>query len=347
MFPLVEPVSRRRYTVLKVQTKSGIVGYGETVVVHPEDLELAKQLVLGRAATAYEVLRQGLAAFPSLQAAVNMALLDILGQFSRAPIYQFLGGPTRNKARVLMPLSGDSDGALVASLRGAQATGIRAFVVPTPASTAPNHGQSFVSVVRERLEALRTAGGEEVDFVLDAAGTLSPGDAASLAAALERFHLLWFDEPCRLTSLTALRKIASETVTPLGLGRHIYRSGDFQDLLREDAIDVLRPDLAMNGLTQIRKMAALAESYYVAVAPFHAGGPIGTAAALHLAASLPNFFIQQIPIPVAEADRKMRSDLVSGWEERAQEGFAPLPAGSGLGVTINEPALEKYRLADA
>ena len=98
----------------------------------------------------------------------------------------------------------------------------------------------------------------------------------------------------------------------------------FQDLLREGVVDILRPDLHTQGITRIRQIAALAETYYVAVAPNHDGGPVATAAALHLAASLPNFFIQHIPWPADERDRRMRSELVSqpietvrGWFRRA------------------------------
>jgi len=132
-------------------------------------------------------------------------------------------------------------------------------------------------------------------------------------------------------------------VTALGFGRHLHDSGAFQDLLREEVIDVLRPSLALNGISQIRKMAALAEAYYVAVAPHHNGGPVATAAALHLAASLPNFFIQQIPLPAAEADRRMRAELAGVSVERVTDGFAALPTGAGLGITVNEDALEKYK----
>jgi galactonate dehydratase len=193
------------------------------------------------------------------------------------------------------------------------------------------------------MEALRKAGGEGADFVLDGSGRLSPGDASSIAAELERFHLLWLDEPCRLANLGAVRKVTDESVTPLGFGRHIHHAGDFQDLLREEVVDVLRPPLALNGISQIRRMAALAETYYVAVAPHHDGGPVGTAAALHLAASLPNFFIQQIPLPEAEQDRRMRAEIVTASPEKVQDGFAPLPTGPGLGITVNEEALSKYK----
>jgi galactonate dehydratase len=193
------------------------------------------------------------------------------------------------------------------------------------------------------LNLLRSAGGEEAVFIFNGVGSLSPGDASSLAHELERFHLLWFDEPCRLSNLSVARKIASETVTALGFGHDLHDAAAFQDLLREELVDVLRPSLALNGISQIRKMAALAEAYYVAVAPHHNGGPIATAAALHLAASLPNFFIQQIPVSVADEDRRMRVELTGVSVERVTDGFAALPTGVGLGITVNEDALEKYK----
>src|SRR6185503_10448480 len=128
------------------------------------------------------------------------ALLDITGKYSKAPLYQALGGPTRNKARALAPLTGSTDSELTAQMKRARDGGHRAFLVPAPVSAASNQGQAFVQATRARLESLRAEGGPDVDFVLDGGGRLSPGDSASLAAALERFHLLWFDEPCRTSN---------------------------------------------------------------------------------------------------------------------------------------------------
>ena len=343
IFPLREPVSRRAYTVVRVDTAGGVGGYGETRAVTPAELEQARAAVRGKAATSFEVLRQRLAAAPGMQAAVNMALLDIVGQATKAPAYQVLGGPTRFKVRAMAPLEGEDDAALVRALGRAKAAGHRAFSVPVAAPAAPNQGQAFVAANRRRLDALRAAAGEDSDFVLDCAGALTPGDAASLSAAFERFHLLWLEEPCSLVNLGAVRKIASERVTPLGFGRSIHHGGGFQDLVREDAIDVFRPDLALNGITQIRRFAALGEANYIAVAPYHAGGPVATAAALHLAAALPNFFIQQIPLPEAEEDRRMRAALAGRSLEAITEGYAALSTGPGLGITVDRAALERYQ----
>ncbi len=342
-YALREPVSRRSYTIVKIQTESGLAGFGECAAVSAQALEQAKKVVIGMPATAFESARRQLAPVPGIEAAVNMALLDVIGQFAKAPVHHILGGPTRNKARAITALEGDSDEDLISSLKRAQQAGYRAFLVPLPPVAAPNQGQAFVHKTRKRMESLRTAGGETLDFALAGAESLSPGDTASLCSALERFHLLWFDEPCRISNLSGLVKISSESVTPLGFGRRISQGGQFQDLLRQEAVDVLRPDLSFNGISGIRKIAALAETYYVALAPHHDGGPIATAAALHLAASIPNFFIQQIPFPKAEEDRRMRAALISRPVEEVKDGFVELPSGPGLGISVNEDALQKYR----
>ena len=343
-FVVREPVSRRSYTVVRLRTFSGLTGYGECSGDLSGEILRARP-VIEAPATSYEVLAARLADMGGLGGAINMALLDIVGKAAKAPVYQVLGGPTRFKARALVPLAGESDAALIDSMKRAASAGYRAFMVPAPPVTFRNQGQAWVQATRKRLEALRGAGGEQVDFVLDGAGRFVPGDAAMAAADLEKFHLLWFDEPCPYLNLGAVKKIAGESVTPLGFGRNIRSGADFQNLLREDAIDVIRPDISLNGISAIRRMAVIAETYYVAAAPYHDGGPIATAAALHLAASLPNFFIQQIPLPEAEQDRRMRAEIAGAGLETVKDGFAALPTGPGLGITVNEEALKKYREA--
>src|SRR6266851_1656831 len=342
-YALREPVSRRAYTILEARTKGGLTGYGECSAATPEALAQARQSTTGQPATSYEVISRQLSPYPAMQAAVVMALLDITGKYTKSPLYQTLGGPTRNKARAITPLTGATDAELLTSIKRAQEAGHRAFLVPTPNPAAANQGQAFVKATRARLETLRAQAGPEVDFVLDGAGRLTPGDSASLASSLERFHLLWFDEPCPISNIAALHKIASETVTPLGFGRRVHQGGAFQDLLRDQVIDILRPSLALNGLSQLRGMAALAETYYTAIAPHHEGGPIATAAALHLAASLPNFFIQQVPFTEASEDRAMRASLGGASLEKPVDGFLSLPTGPGLGLAMQPGTLEKYQ----
>lgn len=340
-YPVREPVSKREYALLRIETGGGITGWGETRAITAAALTQAASILRGRQATEFAPLHAQLPALPDIQAAANMALLDIVGKAAKAPVYQVLGGPTRHKARALVPLVGSSDAVLIEALKRAQAAGHRAYLVPAVAPAARNSGQTFVAANRKRLETLRAAGGDPSDFAIDCSASLTPGDAGGLSDALERLHPLWLDEPCELTNMAAIRKIASERVTPLGFGRAVTRAAVFQDLLREDAIDVFRPDLARNGISQIRKFAALAEANYIAVAPYHDGGPIGTAAALHLAASLPNFFIQQVPLPDAAEDRRFRAELAGAGLEAVTEGYLNLPVGPGLGIQVNTSLLGK------
>src|SRR5262249_46502189 len=135
LYRLREPVSRRAYAVLSLTTQNNLRGFGECTALPDADLTTTRQIVLGKPATSYEAIRRELAALPAGRAAVNMALLDMFGQAAKAPVYQVLGGPTRNKVRVLAPLAGGSDEALQQSMARAQTAGHRAFLVPLPAPT--------------------------------------------------------------------------------------------------------------------------------------------------------------------------------------------------------------------
>jgi galactonate dehydratase len=341
-FSLREPVSRRAYTFLRLSTRSGAIGYGECPAISPPELRALRGVIQGKEASSFESIRRGLTVSSPALAALDMAMLDLLGKFTNAPVYQVLGGPTRNQARALARIEGETDDAVVAAVTHARAAGHKAYMIPVPPPQARNHSATLVAAARQRLDRVRSAAGEGADFVLDAAGKLTPGDSSSIAAAFERQHLLWFDEPCPVSNLTAAYRIASENVTPVGFGR-FAEPGVFQDLLRSDAIDVVRPDITRHGVSQARRISALAETYYVAVAPFHDGGPIATAAALNLAASIPNFFIQQVPCPIAGEDRRMRARLAGESIETVKDGFLQLPLGPGLGITVDEAALNEYR----
>jgi galactonate dehydratase len=154
---------------------------------------------------------------------------------------------------------------------------------------------------------------------------------------------MWLDEPCPPTAAGALHKISEESVTPIGWGAYIDSLSTVQDLLREQVIDVVRLSLLRHDLWSIRKAAALAETYYTAVAPYPGPGPISTAAAIHLAASMPNFFIQQVPWAAGD-DAKMRAEIAGGPLEDVNDGYLSLPNGVGLGVEVNEAALLAARI---
>jgi galactonate dehydratase len=352
-----EPAGGRTYVIVSVETDAGVVGVGETTATPDPATAVGRILrqksrLIGKDALAAEAVRQVLShssnasagELAPVQAAVNMALLDVLGKITKAPVYEALGGYTRRKARALAPLHGADPPALRGALAQAKSAGYRAFAVPLRMPEGPMRGRTFYREIYALLDGLRQAGGDDSDFVLDCGGQLKASEAAGLADAFEPFHLLWLDEPTDEINRKAFSKIAAENVTPVGIGRTFSANAAFQDLLRTDSVDVLRPDIVRLGVGEIRKAAALAETYYVAVAPYHRGGPIGTAAALHAAASIPNFVIQEVPRPAAERDRTMRRELVGADLEAPQDGFLPLPEGHGLGIALNEDALEKYEV---
>ena len=202
--------------------------------------------------------------------------------------------------------------------------------------------QEYVDRVRARVAKMQSMGGADAEWVLDGAAAMTPGDAATVAKALEKVHLIWFDEPTGVLTTDGLAKITDESVMPIGLGRKIHDIPAFQNLLRQASVNVLRPSLGLNSLTKIKRIAALAETHYVAVAPYHEGGPIGAMAGVHLAAALANSYAVDVPVPAADRDAAMRAELTSGNKEVAENGFAALMNRPGLGFEVNRKALDAY-----
>lgn len=333
---LREPDSGRRYSVVRVTSQTGVSGYGEGGPITSAEFAEARNALIGRRATALEFVRHQFAGTPSLEAALGDALLDLAARVAGVPLFQYLGGPVRFKARIMARL--DDPGQAGA----AQAKGYRAFTLRAPPRESMTRLQAYVDSVRRSLDNLKKAAGDEAEVVLDGAGALQPGDAAVLARAMERDHPIWFDEPTAVLSRDALSRFVDETTVPVGLGRHIVNLGDFQNLLRLGCVDVLRPSLALNSLHKIRRMAAIAESHYIAVAPYHNGGPLATMFGVHLGASLSNFYVQEAPFPASPRDREMRAAILGGAAERGKDGFAPLVAQPGVGVRLDEEAAARY-----
>jgi galactonate dehydratase len=170
-------------------------------------------------------------------------------------------------------------------------------------------------------------------------GQFTPSQAIRLARELEPFAPSWIEEPVPPDNLKALRKVADHVSIPIATGERIHVRHEFRELLELQAADVIQPDLTMcGGINETRKIASWAESYYVLVAPHNVGGPVSTAAALHLAAATPNFKIQEHFNDFTEAFVK---EAAPGNPE-IDDGFFPLPDGPGLGVTIDEDVIAEH-----
>jgi galactonate dehydratase len=306
-FPVRQRGNGLAWTAVKVMTEDGVAGWGECGA-GAADFTQVLDIIRGEPATRFEVIRTKLGSVRGdMRSAVLTALIDITGKSTKAPAYQVMGGPTRNKVRALTVWSD-----------AAAKAGYKAFLVGT--QYEPREG---------------------FDYVVDGRSSMTPNQASLLAVQLEGLKPLWLDEPCPPTAIGALQKISEESVTPIGWGAHIDSLSKVQDLLREQVIDVVRLSLLRHDLWSIRKAAALAETYYTAVAPNPGPGPISTAAAIHLAASMPNFFIQQVPWAEGD-DAKMRAEIAGGPIESVKDGYLSLPGGAGLGLQVNEAALRRY-----
>ncbi len=339
---LKEPASNRRYTVVRVKSQSGTTGYGEGGPALAAEITAGRTATLGRRATESEFIRAALHHLPALEAAVNNAMLDLVSRAKNLPIYQYLGGPVRFKARILAHLEGRTAAESAPSLDRAQRQGFQAFTTAAPQRDAMIPLRAYADLVRKHIADMQALAGPSAEWVVDGAGAMTPGDAATVANALERLHPIWFDEPTSVLTPDALSKIVDESVMPIGLGRSITEIAGFQSLLASGSVNIIRPDLARNSLARIKRIAAIAETHYVAIAPFYNGGPIGAMAGIHLNAALIHAYAQQIPVPAADRDAAMRAEITSGLRETGDKGFFALINRPGLGVEVNESALAAY-----
>jgi galactonate dehydratase len=337
-----EPVSNRRYTVVLLQSQEGISGFGEGGPATAAEIVAARGETVARRATESEFIRSALRHTPALEAAVSNAMLDLVSRAKNVPIYQYLGGPVRYKARLLGHLEGTGPADSAPSLERAKRQGLQAFTTAAPLRGAMIPLHAYVDLVRKQYADMQALAGPSAEWVLDAAGEMTPGDAATIAVALESSHPIWFDEPTVVTSPDSLAKIVDESVMPIGLGRNITDLVAFQTLLASGSVNIVRPNLALNSLTKIKRVAALAETHYVGIAPFHDGGPIGSMAGIHLNASLLYAYAQQIPVPASDRDAAMRAEITSGLKETGNKGFFALLNRPGLGFEVNEKALDAW-----
>ncbi len=337
-----EPDSNRRYTVVRLGSQGGASGYGEGGPALAAEITAARAAAVGRRATESEYIRAALHALPSMEAAVSNAMLDLVSRAKGLPIYQYLGGPVRYKARILAHLEGKTAAEAAPSLERAKRQGFQVFTTAVPQRDAMIPLRAYVDQVRKHVADMQALAGASAEWVLDGGGAMTPGDAASVAVALERLHPVWFDEPTGAVRPDALSKITDESVMPIGVGRTVTGIDGFQSLLASGSVNIVRPDLGLNSLTKIKRVAAIAETHYVAVAPFHNGGPIGALAGIHLNAALIHAYAQQIPAPASDRDAAMRAEIASGVKESGDRGFFALVNRPGLGFEVNERALDAY-----
>ncbi len=341
-----------RWLFLRIETDNGLVGWGEPIVEGRADtvraaVSEAMRYLLGRDPRRIEDHWQTLyrGAFyrggPVLMSAISgidQALWDIKGKFYNTPIYELLGGAVRDKIRVYRGVGGDSVADIKASVEAAVTSGYTAVKMAPIHELARIDSLAQVNAAVARVAAVREAGGESLDFGIDFHGRASKSMAKRLAAEFERFHPMFIEEPVLAEHNDALAEIARSTTIPIATGERMYSRWDFKRILEVGCVDVVQPDLShAGGITEVRKIAAMAEAYDVALAPHCPLGPIALAASFQVDACTPNFLIQEQSLGL---EYNERGDLLRYLKDRAdftfKDGYVLLPSKPGLGIEIDE-----------
>lgn len=268
--------------------------------------------------------------------ALDMAMWDIKGKALGVPVHELLGGPIHD--RISFYANGwfagaDSIEKLVEMAQATVEAGAKALKWD-PFWECDVMAQRFhldrgVEIVR----AVREAVGDDIDLLIEVHGRLSPANAIYAAKRLEELRPYFYEEPIPPDNVEAMALVARSTSIPIAAGERLYTRWGFRDLLEKQAAAIVQPDLIhTGGITEGKKIAAMAEVYYVGVAPHNATGPILTAANLQLDAVLPNFLIQEFFVPHMHIyDEILEENFIV-----MKDGHLELPKKPGLGVEVNE-----------
>jgi galactonate dehydratase len=346
-----------RWLFLKVETDAGVTGWGEPVVEGRAETvaacvaELADYLV-GKDPSAIEdhwtvLYRGGFyrggAIHMSALAGIDQALWDIKGKLLNQPVHALLGGPVRQKMRVYSWIGGDRPADIVAGAKDVAARGFTAIKMLATEEMSYLDSNAKIDAVIARVTALREAMGLDFGIAVDFHGRLHRAMAKVLAKELDPFKLMFIEEPVLSEHTEALREIANHTSTPIALGERLYSRWDFKKILSDGVVDIIQPDPShAGGITETKKIAAMAEAYDVGVALHCPLGPIALAACLQLDAVCHNAVIQEQSLGIHYNKTNDLLDYVSNPGAFAYaDGHVAIPGGPGLGIEINEDAVTK------
>jgi galactonate dehydratase len=349
--PLVLGTAWRNLTFVVVRTDEGLEGVGEVRMINETEAllgylaEAVPVHVLGADPFAIEALiqrmwrreyaRAGAIAMSAL-AVLEIACWDIVGKALEQPVYRLLGGPVRDRVKAYAngwyTVERTPDEFRAAARRVVDAGYHALKLDPFGAGAWELEPAERVRAV-ELVEAVREEVGPEVEILVEMHGRFTPAQAVSIARDLEPYGPSWIEEPVPPENLAALKKVADRVTIPVATGERIHARDEFRELFELQAADVVQPDLTMcGGIAETRRIAAWAEAYYMLVAPHNVGGPVSTAAALHLAAATPNFKIQEHFNDFCESYVKQAAP----GNPEVVDGYFALPQGPGLGVVLDE-----------
>jgi galactonate dehydratase len=343
-----------RWCFLRIDTDDGISGWGEPVVegraaTVARAVEELGDYLIGRDPAPIEdhwqVLTKGgfYRGGPILSSAVagiDTALWDIAGKVAGRPIHGLLGGPVRDRVRAYGWIGGDRPSEVAASAKEAIARGFDAVKMNGSAELGPIATPGATGDIVARLEAVREAIGPGRDVAVDFHGRVSPAMARRLLPLLEPSMPLFVEEPVLPELVDALPSIVAATAIPIAAGERAYSRWDAKPLL-DAGVAVLQPDPQhAGGISEVRRIAALAELYGANLAPHCPLGPIALAACLQLDLAIPNVLIQETGLGIHYDDGFSLTDyLIDPSVLRIDAGHLQAPAGPGLGIEIDAGAV--------
>jgi galactonate dehydratase len=355
--PLVMSTSWRNLTFVVVETTDGITGVGEVRMLNHTDAllgylrEAVPNHVVGSDPLATEDLvqrlwhrdyaRAGQIAMSAI-AVLEIACLDIAGKALGVPVHRLLGGPVRDRVKAYA--NGwyrveRTPAEFHAAARRVVERGYRALKLDPFGHADGDLDRAELVRSVELVEAVRDAVGPDVDILVEMHGRFTPSGAIAAARALEPFEPGWIEEPVPPENPKALARVAAAVSCPVATGERIHSRLDFRELLELQCVDVIQPDLTMcGGIRETAKLAAWAEAYCATCAPHNVGGPVSTAAALHLAAATPSFLTLEHFNDFSESFVK---DAAPGNPE-VVDGYFDVPSAPGLGVTLDEDVVAAH-----
>ncbi|MFD6136690.1 galactonate dehydratase [Isoptericola sp. NPDC060257] len=341
-----------RWLFLKIETDEGIVGWGEPVLegraasVAAAVEELSDYLV-GKDPRHIEdhwtvLYRSGFyrggGVHMSALAGIDQALWDIKGKALGVPVHELLGGRVRDRIKVYSWIGGDRPAETAAAAREAVGRGFSAVKMNGPEELQYLDTRGKVERVVANVAAVREAVGPDVGIGVDFHGRVHRPMARVLLEALEPYHLMFVEEPVLSEHVDGIADVLRASSTPIALGERLYSRWDFKDVITSGVVDVIQPDLShAGGITEVRKIAAMAEAYDIAVAPHCPLGPIALAACLQLDAVTYNAVIQEQSLGIHYNTSNDLLDYVVDPSVFAySDGSVEIPRGPGLGIEVDE-----------
>jgi galactonate dehydratase len=345
-----------RWLFLRIRTDEGITGWGEPIVEGRAETVQAAVGELSDYLTGEDPLRiehhwqvlfkggfyRGGPVLSSAVAGIDQALWDIAGKARGVPVHELLGGPVRDHARVYSWIGGDRPETVAEAAAAQVAVGFTAVKMNASAQLAPIETAAQTREIVARVAAVRETIGESRDLVIDFHGRFSIAMARRVMPLLEPYLPLFVEEPVLPEFSADLARVVASASVPVATGERLYSRWDFRHVLPA-GIAVAQPDVShAGGISETRRIAAMAEAWDVTVAPHCPLGPIALAASLQIAFAVPNFLIQEQSLGIHyHTTTSLLDYLLDPGPFRFTDGTVPRLADPGLGVEIDEAAVQR------